>query len=339
MSSARLFKRLVTSPLKYHIYVSRSHDVAVNLSIEHYLFQKSHPDSTVLFLYVNRPCLVIGRNQNPWLEVNYDLVRRGTAALKACARPEQRLPKEEDRVRVIRRRSGGGTVFHDLGNVNFSVIFSQPKPGHDQYKHAEMVVHAIRKTNPRARVNERHDIVLDPGPLLRMTDRPDPDDTHRTAFQFDGGYLQPRKVSGSAGKVSGQRALHHGTCLLASPNLLSISEYLRSPAAPFLKSKGSPSVRSPVDNIISQARTTAGLTTSTFQHHIIEAFVRMHSLDGIPVALLDDLDSAVTALDENSACASGIIDDSLLEIPDVYSGHREIQVRHLHHARMTDLDY
>ncbi|KAL8648392.1 MAG: hypothetical protein Q9226_006018, partial [Calogaya cf. arnoldii] len=96
MSIAGRFSRLVTSPIKHHIYVSRSNDVAVNLSIEHYLFQKSHPASTVLFLYVNKPCIVIGTNQNPWSEVNHTLLR--------------------DEIKVIRRRSGGGTVFHDLGN-------------------------------------------------------------------------------------------------------------------------------------------------------------------------------------------------------------------------------
>ncbi|KAL8681684.1 MAG: hypothetical protein Q9186_002201 [Xanthomendoza sp. 1 TL-2023] len=319
MSIAGRFARLVRSPLKFHIYVSRSHDVAVNLSIEHYLFQNSHPTSSVLFLYVNRPCIVIGRNQNPWLEVNYPLVRQSTALLGTSTYPHP------NRVQVIRRRSGGGTVFHDLGNVNFSIIFSQPKPGYNQYKHAEMVVRAIRKTNPRARVNKRHDIVLDPGPLLEKMDRPDPKDTYRTAFQFNDECFLPRKVSGSAGKASGKRALHHGTCLLASPNLSSISEYLRSPAAPFLKGKGSESVRSPVDNIISQASTTTRLATVALQHHIVEAFAQMYGLDMTSIVLPKDMDSGNTDLKEDHGCASGIVDATLLEIPEIRSGHSEIQ--------------
>ncbi|KAL8808056.1 MAG: hypothetical protein Q9182_000334 [Xanthomendoza sp. 2 TL-2023] len=310
MSIAGRFARLVTSPLKYHIYISQSHDAAVNLSIEYYLFQKSHPASSVLFLYVNRPCIVIGRNQNPWLEVNYPLVRQSAALLGTSASPNQDQSSLKDRVQVIRRRSGGGTVFHDLGNVNFSIIFSQPRPGYNQYKHAEMVVRAIRKMNPRARVNKRHDIVLDPGPLLAKTDRPDPTDTHCTAFQFNDGSLMPRKVSGSAGKASGKRALHHGTCLLASPNLLSISEYLRSPATPFLKGKGSESVRSPVDNIISQAQATSRFNTGTLQHHIVEAFIQMYGLDVTSIALPQDMDSGITELKEDRECVSGVVDDT-----------------------------
>ncbi|KAL8767040.1 MAG: hypothetical protein Q9209_006334 [Squamulea sp. 1 TL-2023] len=317
MSIAGRFSRLVTSPIKYHIYLSRSHDVAVNLSIEHYLFQKSHPTSTILFLYVNRPCIVIGKGQNPWLEVNYPLVRRSTAPLQTSAHPEKGLSALEDRVQVIRRRSGGGTVFHDLGNVNFSVIFAQKEGGHVQYKHAEMVVQAIRKTNPRARVNKRHDIVLDPGPLLEKPDRPDNNDAYRTAFHFDEEALIPRKVSGSAGKISRGRALHHGTCLLASPNLSSISEYLRSPAEPFLKTKGVPSFRSPVDNIVSQA--TARPTTSTLQSHIIDAFVQMYNINiSLPM-------EPNTVSQSSDHCAAATVDDTLLDIPDIRTGYDQLQ--------------
>jgi hypothetical protein len=71
------------SASKHQIYLSRSNDPYINLSIEHYLLQKTPADSNVLFLYTNRPCVVIGRNQNPWLEVNLrllDTVKRGHTA-------------------------------------------------------------------------------------------------------------------------------------------------------------------------------------------------------------------------------------------------------------------
>ncbi|KAL8733319.1 MAG: hypothetical protein Q9166_002143 [cf. Caloplaca sp. 2 TL-2023] len=186
-----------------------------------------------------------------------------------------------------------------------------------------MVVRAIRKTNPRARVNERHDIVLDPGPLLK-DDQADPNDMYRTPFLFDNEALSPRKVSGSAGKASGGRALHHGTCLLASPNLLSISEYLRSPAEPFLKG-GTVSVRSPVDNLISQAQAPSGLTTLDLQHHFIEAFIQTYDVNMNDVTLPGALNSTSTALKSNESCASGVVDGTLLEIPEIRSGYNEIQ--------------
>lgn len=304
MSFAGRFRSLVIGPSRYHIYLSRSHEVAINLSIEHYLFTKTRPDSTVLFLYVNDPCIVIGRNQNPWLEVNHALVR---------ARARQ--SKEE--IKVIRRRSGGGTVFHDRGNVNFSVIC--PPEHFHRDKHAEMVVRAIRKSNLRARVNERHDIVLDPGPLLEMEDHPDPDDTHCTPYAFGDGSLEPRKVSGSAYKIAKGRALHHGTCLLASPNLSSISEYLRSPARPFLKARGVESVRSPVANILDQSDPKAGLDLSTLQHQIVEAFAEMYKLDKASLTPWAGSGLSVARLHEKEQCASGAVDERLVEDSDFLS--------------------
>ncbi|EOD45290.1 putative aspartic-type endopeptidase protein [Neofusicoccum parvum UCRNP2] len=231
---------------KLHAFVSRSRDPLVNLSIEHYLLQKSAPDSVVLFLYTNRPCIVIGRNQNPWLEVNLALLRRG-------------------QVDLVRRRSGGGTVFHDEGNVNWTVI--SPPATFTRDKHAEMVVHALRQLAvERARVNERHDIVLDQGSRASAALQAD---THRTPFTVDDpAGPRPLKVSGSAYKLVRGRALHHGTCLLCSPNLTIIPQYLRSPAKPFIKAHGVESVSSPVANI--------GIDTSAFIQAVQREFARMY---------------------------------------------------------------
>ena len=141
-------------------YISHSRDPYINLSIEHYLLQKSAPESVVLFLYVDRPSVIIGRNQNPWLETNLALLK---AAQQSKNDDESHLETEPlglGIVDLVRRRSGGGTVFHDEGNVNWTVI--SPSTSFTRDKHAEMIVRALRTCGvQRSRVNERHDIVLD----------------------------------------------------------------------------------------------------------------------------------------------------------------------------------
>ena len=112
-----------------------------------------------------------------------------------------------------------------------------------------MVVRALRNLDvQRSRVNERHDIVLDQGVSSSPVVWGPEDDTHSTPWQTD----NPRslKVSGSAYKLTRQRALHHGTALLNSPNLNSIPHYLHSPAKAFIKGRGVESVSSPVGNIL-----------------------------------------------------------------------------------------
>lgn len=226
-ASSTSIDRLVARPVQS--YISTSNDPCLNLSIEHYLLQNSPPDSSILFLYVNKPSIIIGRNQNPWLEVNLSRLASTNG---------------EEPIRLVRRRSGGGTVFHDHGNVNWSVIVAPAQFTRD--KHAEMAVRALRGCGvDRARVNERHDVVLDQG--LRRSEV-DPGDAHRTAYQSDDGSGSV-KVSGSAYKLTRGRALHHATCLLSSPNLGLIHQYLRSRAKPFITARGVESVSSPVGNV------------------------------------------------------------------------------------------
>jgi len=174
---------------------------------------------------------------------------------------------------VVRRRSGGGAVFHDEGNVNWSIIC--PSTIFTRDKHAEMIVRALRQNGiERARVNERHDIVLDQG--SRRDDTADSKDLHRTPFTVapdihDAVDPRPVKVSGSAYKLTRGRALHHGTCLLSSPNLQIIPHYLHSPARGFIKAKGVESVSSPVSNI--------GMDTNTFRKAVRQGFEEMYAKD------------------------------------------------------------
>lgn len=213
---------------KAQVFVSRTQDPFVNLSVEHYLLSKTPEDSTVLFLYTNRPSVIIGRNQNPWQEVNIGLLGKKLGAA--------------NKVDLVRRRSGGGTVFHDEGNVNYSVVF--PTAAFDRDTHALMVVRALANIGvSQAKVNERHDIVV----VQNSEAAVNSDAVKEAALPL----LEdkPLKISGSAYKVTRKRALHHGTCLLSSKNLGVIGKYLKSPAAPYISSFGTPSVRSPITNV------------------------------------------------------------------------------------------
>lgn len=148
-------------------------------------------------------------------------------------------------VQLVRRRSGGGTVFHDGGNVNFSVIC--PPAAFDRNKHADMVVRALATLGrPNTRVNERHDIVMD----------------------VPGDAIGTFKISGSAYKLTRLRSLHHGTCLLRSPNLSNISGMLRSPAEAFIKTRGVDSVRSPVRNV--------DIENAAFEAAVVGEFGKMY---------------------------------------------------------------
>ena len=306
---------------RHQIYISRSHDPFLNLSIEHYLLQKSPPSSTILFLYVNRPCVVIGRNQNPWLEVDLNLLQKIRASERSPKVNNNTSTAPRNSVQLVRRRSGGGTVFHDMGNVNYCVIC--PTANFTRDKHAEMVTMAIREFNLRARVNERHDIVLDQGSVLEEKDRPDTTDMHRTIFHPNSEKDSPLKVSGSAYKMTRQRSLHHGTCLLASANLSKISQYLRSPARPFIRARGVESVRSPIGNVHMEPKKSSHNFNKSFQHEVIKTFTELY---GNGKAVHVHVNKGDIRADEDGDWATGSVGMNLAHEVEVQEGIAEMQV-------------
>ena len=195
---------------------------------------------------------------------------------------------ESNEILLVRRRSGGGAVFHDEGNLNWTVIV--PNSTQFEFKrrtHAEMVVRAIetvqqmvfdrRKDTAKARnvrVNERHDIVMD-AVMERFGKRKE----------------VTLKVSGSAFKLTRGRALHHGTLLYASPHLKSIGKLLKSQAKEYISAKGVESVRSLVGNLF-YPKGFARLRRK-LKRQIAEEFNRMYhdpEKDNF-FALVDDADA------------------------------------------------
>lgn len=306
---------------KFQMHVSQSRDPFLNLSVEHYLLQNSPSYSTILFLYVNRPCVVIGRNQNPWLEVDLHLLKESRARVK-----NQPIDSPSESVQLVRRRSGGGSVFHDEGNVNYCVIC--PTADFTRDKHAEMVTTAIRQFNLRARVNERHDIVLDQGDILEEKNWPDTTDMHRTIYHPHSEENPPLKVSGSAYKMIRQRCLHHGTCLVSSADLPKISRYLRSPAQPFIKARGVESVRSSIGNIRQGLIVQASKYRSGFQRSVIKQFQELYGIKGphVPLAFRDKVHDGEILVDADGEWISSSIGDEFNSIDEVKAGIKELQV-------------
>ncbi|KAJ5992984.1 hypothetical protein N7451_008708 [Penicillium sp. IBT 35674x] len=294
------FAELARRPASRHqIYQSLSTDPYVNLSIEHFLLENAPADSSILFLYINKPCVVIGRNQNPWLET-------GLHALYNDRRAN--FPENDDAV-FVRRRSGGGAVFHDEGNLNYSVI--SPRTSFTRDKHAEMMVRALHRIGAvNTSVNDRHDIVITPPEDLAQRDSNEP--------PF-------RKVSGSAFKLTRHRALHHGTCLLDSPNIHDLGKFLRSPARGYIKAKGVDSVRSPVGNV-SSVLADSFFSMQAVMDNVVEEFAGLYNVNSDAVRRARRAHATEPEIFAGDSWVSGTVGDVQGEQePDIGKGIAELR--------------
>lgn len=172
-------------------------DPYVNLAAEEHLTMNAEDGVMTLFLWQNAHTVVIGKNQNPWRECNVEAIKR-------------------DGIYLARRMSGGGAVYHDLGNLNFTFI---AKDGlFDVERQTDVILHACRLLGINAVKTGRND--------LTVTDR---------------------KFSGHAYFSSKGFNYHHGTIMMDVKGE-DLSKYLNVPASK-LKSKGVESVRSRVTNL------------------------------------------------------------------------------------------
>ncbi|QMV53689.1 lipoate--protein ligase A [Ewingella americana] len=182
------------------LLLSDSYDPWFNLAVEDCIFRQM-TSQRILFLWRNAETVVIGQAQNPWKECN---TRR----------------MEQDGIRLARRSSGGGAVFHDLGNTCFT--FMAGKPEYDKSVSTAIILNALNALGVNASASGRNDLV---------------------AQTADG----ERKISGSAYKETQDRGFHHGTLLL-SADLSRLADYL-NPDPKKLQAKGITSVRSRVANL------------------------------------------------------------------------------------------
>ena len=297
---------------RHQIYQSVSTDPYVNLSIEHFLLENAPRDSSVLFLYVNRPCVVIGRNQNPWLETNMAALSDSQTGNieNGAGHPG------DSYVLYVRRRSGGGTVYHDEGNLNYSVM--SPRASFTRNKHAEMVVRALRSVGVQSvRVNDRHDIVLLPP---KGAGRREP---------WSGTDEEEHKISGSAFKLTRYRALHHGTCLLDSPSIHGMGKYLRSPARAYINSKGVESIPARVANVSWAVHDSfAGFSIQSVMDRVVEEFVQLYgvSRDALHRAQSVHIDKPSGLYAGEDWVAGTVGYDEDVDEPEIRSGVQELQV-------------
>lgn len=176
-------------------------DPSINLALEEYALRNFEHNHDYLLFYINEPSIIIGRNQNTLEEINHEYV-------------------EINKIHVVRRLSGGGAVYHDLGNLNFSFITNYDSSSlHNFKKFTAPVIHVLHKMGVNAELSGRNDI------------------------QVDG-----RKISGNAQYSTVKRMFSHGT-LLFNSDLGEVSNALNVKMSK-LQSKGHKSVRSRVANIV-----------------------------------------------------------------------------------------
>lgn len=153
---------------KIIIVISDSYDPYQNLAIENDLLLSLGPKEKILFFYINRPSVVLGRFQNPWVECDLEKLKSADVAL-------------------VRRQSGGGCVYHDEGNLNWSFIDSQRELA--KADHNIILMRALASFGIQAITSERTDI------LVNVEEK-------------------TYKISGSAFKQKRDRSFHHGTFLV-----------------------------------------------------------------------------------------------------------------------------
>lgn len=210
-----------------------------NLAVEEYLLLHCGENECILYLWQNRNTIVIGRNQNAWKEC---LVSK----------------LEEENGFLVRRLSGGGAVYHDLGNLNFTFLVR--KENYDLDKQLEVILRAAQKLGVHAEKSGRNDILV-----------------------------EGRKFSGNAFYEQGDHCYHHGT-LMVNVNLGELSRYL-TVSKEKLQSKGVDSVRARVANLSEFA---PEMTVDLLREKLLEAFEEVYGgkADIIKVENLDAEDIA-----------------------------------------------
>lgn len=214
-------------------------DPYINLALEEYVLRNFGEKDTFLLFYINEPSIIIGKNQNSIEEINRDYV-------------------EKNNIKVVRRLSGGGAVYHDEGNLNFSFITKDDGDSfHNFAKFTEPVVKALNKLGVPAELVGRNDLLV-----------------------------EGRKISGNAQFFTQGRMFSHGTLMFNSEiehvvEALNVSEEK-------IKSKGIKSIRSRVANIAEYLEEE--MTMDQFKEHILLSIFDVERVEDVPTYELTEED-------------------------------------------------
>ena len=179
------------------VYISESFDAYENMAVDEWFLDHVKADEFIIHLYQNENAVIIGKNQNPWVECDLEKMKK-------------------DGVQLARRVSGGGAVYHDKGNVNFSFITH--KENYDEKVQLDLICRAVKSLGIPCEFSGRNDLLA-----------------------------QGKKFSGNAFAHRKNVAMHHGT-LLVSSDLGRLSSYLTVDPKK-IQSKGIESVKSRVCNL------------------------------------------------------------------------------------------
>lgn len=185
------------------IYViNRSNKPDFNISLEEFCFKNLTQFDKIFILWINEPSIIVGKNQNTQAEINEKYVN-------------------DNNIHVVRRISGGGAVYHDLNNLNYTIISNEGKDSRsfDFKAFSEPVIATLKELGVEAEFSGRNDITID-----------------------------GKKISGNAQAYLDGRVMHHG-CILFDVDLSVLSNALET-SKEVVEAKGVKSVRSRVDNIL-----------------------------------------------------------------------------------------
>lgn len=222
-----------------YIYSAPTGDGWLNLARDGFFLENNKKGDVILYFYVNKNAVIIGRNQNAW---------------KECSIANM----DADGVQLVRRHSGGGAVFHDNGNLNFSFITDEKH--YDLNRQMRVILNAVSKLGLKAELSGRNDITVD-----------------------------GKKFSGNAFSLAKGNRSHHGT-ILVNADLTKLSNYL-CVSKEKMRSKGIDSVRARVCNL---CELSSGLTVEAMRRLVIESFIEEYGaaseyvFDGMALAEVEE---------------------------------------------------
>ena len=232
-----------------YLYEATGYDPHENLSIEQYLLEHLSDGDMILYLWQNQNTVVIGKNQNAWAECRVSLL-------------------EQEGGKLARRLSGGGAVFHDLGNLNFTFLTKAKDYNVDQQ--LSVIANACAMAGISVEKSGRNDILAD-----------------------------GRKFSGNAFYHAQGNSYHHGTLLIGA-DMDKLQRYL-SPSKAKLEAKGVTSVRSRVVNL---SELNPSLNIPLMKQYMRAAFEKVYGLQAQNITLSAEAQQEISQMtDKNSSWA------------------------------------